>query len=136
MKKFKIKKSFLVAGIILILIGAIFFIRFFIGEEDSWIKDSRGVWVKHGNPAETPNYVLKQQKVISCAGYTFAQLRPNFTNFSSQCLGACDNYSIDLVHVPRTAEDDKTENQCKEYLNGETSNFIELDNKGNIVRIS
>lgn len=136
-EKFKIKKSFLIGGIFLLLTLAVLFVRFFLGgNEDAWIQDSRGVWIKHGNPAETPDYVSEQQKIILCAGDIFAQLSPNFDNLSSECLGACENYSIDIVHVPRTAEDDKTENQCKEYFNGKTSEFIELDNKGNIVRIS
>lgn len=61
----KIKKGFLIAGIILLLIATIFFIRFVIGgNEDSWIKNENGIWIKHGNPTETPNYVIKQQKAI------------------------------------------------------------------------
>ena len=58
----KIKKYFLIAIIILLLIVTILFIRFFIGgDEDSWIKNEKGIWVKHGNPSETPSYVLEQQ---------------------------------------------------------------------------
>lgn len=135
-KKFKIKKSFLILGIILLLIGAVFLIKFFTGEEDSWIQDSRGVWVKHGNPAETPGYVSEQKTMILCAMDIYAQLSSNGVSFSSQCIGACGNYSVDIVNVPRTAEDDKIENQCEEYLNGETNQFIEMDSKGEIVRIS
>lgn len=132
----KIKKRFLIAGIILLLMGVVLFIRFFFMEEDSWIKDPRGVWVKHGNPAETPDYVSEQKTMILCAMDIYAQLSSNGVSFSSQCIGACGNYSVDIVNVPRTAEDDKIENQCAEYLQGETNQFIELDSHGNVIRIS
>lgn len=132
--KLKIKKSWLIIGIsLLIIVGILIFLRF---DEDSWIKDSRGVWIKHGNPAETPSYVSEQKTMILCAMDIYAQLSSNGVAFSSQCIGACDNYSVDIVNVPRTAEDDNPENQCAEYLNGETTQFIELDSHGEVVRIS
>jgi len=109
----------------LFLIGAWLFIRFIIGgSEDDWIKDSKGVWIKHGNPSETPDYVLEQQEAIDCA-------LEKFNSFSgeinSQCLGSCGDYAADIVHVPRTAEDNLVENQCADYRNGIVSHFIELD---------
>jgi hypothetical protein len=58
-----------------------------------------------------------------------------FENFSSQCLGSCDAYAVDIVHVPRTEEDDLEENQCETFRRGQLKHFIELDDKGNIVRI-
>jgi|WetSurMetagenome_2_1015567.scaffolds.fasta_scaffold592500_2 hypothetical protein len=104
--------------------------------EDSWIKDSRGVWIKHGNPAETPAEVIEQQQIIGCAQDIYSQFKRNGMNFSSQCLGACGDYSIDIVHVPRINEDNKAENQCEEYLAGMTGSFIELDKEGKVVRIT
>jgi hypothetical protein len=103
-------------------------------DEDSWIKDSRGVWIKHGNPAETPAEVIEQQQVIACANDIYIQLKGSMV-FSSQCLGACGDYSVDIIHVPRTAEDDLAENQCAEYIGGKTKHFIELDANGKVVRI-
>jgi hypothetical protein len=130
----KIKKSYIIIGIIvlLLIIGWIF-MRFVIGRnEDSWIKDSRGIYVKHGNPSETPDYVLEQEEAINCA-------LDKFGNFieekNSQCLGTCGNYAVDIVHVPRTEEDNKIENQCNAYASGQISQFIELDKTGEIVRI-
>jgi hypothetical protein len=103
-------------------------------DEDTWIKNSNGIWTRHGNPSETPSEVKEQQQVITCAKDIYYQFKKRII-ISSQCLGACGNYSIDIVHVPRTAEDDKTDSQCEDYLNGETSHFIELDKEGNVVRI-
>jgi len=123
----------LIAGIILFLLVTIVFIRFFVGgDEDTWIKDSRGVYVKHGNPSEVPSYVIWQNATIACAQEKFS----TFTEeIDSQCLGDCGMYAVDIVHVPRTDEDDLTENQCADYLSGKLSHFIELDGTGEIVRI-
>jgi len=126
-------KKYLLAFIILLVLvslGMIFLIM--RGSEDDWIKDSRGVWIKHGNPSEIPDYVLEQQEIISCA-------LEKFNNFSeeinSQCLGICSDYAVDIVHVPRNADDNKFENQCEDYANGIVNNFIELDKDGNLIRI-
>ncbi len=129
----KIKKIYLVLGIILFLLIAWAFVRFVIGgNEDDWIKDSRGVYVKHGYPAETPSYVLEQQEAINCAS-------EKFNNFSeeinSQCIGICGNYAVDIVHIPRTEQDDLIENQCEDYRDRKLNHFIELDKEGEIVRI-
>jgi hypothetical protein len=130
----KIKRVYLIIGIavLLLILGFIFF-RFIIGgNEDTWIKDEKGVYVKHGNPSETPGYVVWQQAAISCAYDKFDNL-PEEAN--SQCLGTCGNYAIDIVHVPRNEEDNLAENQCGEYGKGIVSNFIELDKNREIVRI-
>ncbi|MCX6747002.1 MAG: hypothetical protein NTU63_02605 [Candidatus Pacearchaeota archaeon] len=130
----KIKKSYLTIGIIvLLLIVGWLFVRFVIGgDEDSWIKDEKGIWIKHGNPAEIPNYVLKQQNVINCAIGKFNEVAEEV---NSQCLGTCEDYAVDIVHVPRTSEDDLIENQCDAYRNEQVNHFIELDKNGEIVRI-
>lgn len=117
---------------LLLLIGFVIF-RFIIGgNEDTWIKDEKGVYVKHGNPSETPGYVFWQQAAILCAKDIFE----NFTEEkNSQCLGTCGNYAVDFVHVPRSEEDNLVENQCSDYGNGIVNHFIELDENGEIVRI-
>lgn len=102
------------------------------GNEDDWIKDSRGVWVKHGNPSNISEQVLQQQEAINCALDKFN----NFTEeINSQCLGVCGDYAVDIVYVPRTAEDNLAENQCEEYRNGNVNHFIELNKNGDIVKI-
>ena len=123
------KKYFFIIGLV-----ALFIIIFLIfrANEDNWIKDSRGVWIKHGNPIETPDAILEQQEIINCS-------LGKFNNFSeeinSQCLGACGDYAVDIINVPRTEEDNLIENQCADYNNGTISHFIELNKKGEIVRI-
>jgi len=128
----------IIFGIVLFLIlVAIFFIliRAFSGE-DSWIQDSKGIWVKHGNPSETPNYVLEQQEAIYCANYLYDKEKSSGSTLNSQCLGLCGAYAVDLVNVPRTEADNLEENQCSSFVKGYVSHFIELDKDGNVVRIA
>jgi hypothetical protein len=33
-------------------------------DEDTWIKNSDGVWIKHGNPSDTPDEVKEQSYII------------------------------------------------------------------------
>jgi len=120
--------------ILLVIVGIVLFVLF-RGDEDDWIRDSRGVYVKHGNPASTPSYVTEQQDALTCANDLYSQAKTNSIVFNSQCLGACRSYSVDIVHVPRSLEDDKTENQCSDYPRV-TPYFIELDSDGNVVRVA
>jgi hypothetical protein len=125
------RKTFIFIVVAVFLILAVIFLVL-RGNEDDWIKDSRGVWIKHGNPSETPEQVLEQQNVVNCALEKFN----SFTGeINSQCLGVCGDYAVDIVHVPRTAEDNLIENQCEEYRNGNVNHFIELNKNGEIVRI-
>ena len=118
-----------------IVLGILFIMIFRPGGEDSWIKDDRGVWIKHGAPAETPDYVLEQQDIINCVLQLYQEKKQEDMIFSSQCLGSCGNYAVDVVHVPRTDEDNLIENQCEDYRGGKLNHFIELDEDGDIVRI-
>ncbi|MBM3233903.1 hypothetical protein FJZ19_02290 [Candidatus Pacearchaeota archaeon] len=132
MKKSKIIWIF----ILVVIIIAVLFIRFIIGgDEDDWIKDSRGVWIKHGNPAETPAGVSEQQTAISCALNLYKEKKNSGMQFSSQCLGNCGDYAIDVVHVPRTDEDNIESNICSDFREARVNHFIELDKNGEIVRI-
>jgi hypothetical protein len=130
------KKNYLIFFIILIIIvaGIFFWLRLSKEREDSWIKDSRGVYIKHGDPSEIPDYVLEQEELISCAKNLYEQNK-FLMNFSSQCLGVCGDYAVDIVHVPRNDEDNLPENQCEVYRKKEVIHFIELDKNGEIVRI-
>lgn len=74
--------------------------------------------------------------VISCAYALYAGAQRSGMLFDSQCLGICGNYSVDIVHVPRSEQDDLGENHCVEYRLNVTSGFIELDSEGRFVRIS
>lgn len=130
------KKTCWILIVIAILVVGWIFVRFILGgSEDSWIKDETGEYVEHGAPAEIPDYVQEQQEAISCAFELYQEKKQEGMQFSSQCLGVCGNYAIDVVHVPRTEEDNLVENQCQDYREGKVEHFIELDAEGNIFRI-
>ena len=120
---------------IAVLAVVVFFLR---GSEDTWIKDDKGEYVEHGAPSETPDYVSEQQTAIIQARELYFQKRQQGMNFESQCLGSVGDevkYAVDIVHVPRTSEDNKPENQCSDFRTGKVQHFIELDKEGNIFQI-
>lgn len=62
----KMKKTYFAILVIILLILGGLFVRFVIGgDEDSWIQDKNGTWIKHGNPSTTPDYVLEQQSELN-----------------------------------------------------------------------
>jgi hypothetical protein len=77
----------------------------------------------------------EQQEAINCSSELYNFGKVVYENFSSQCLGTCKNYAVDIVHTPRTEYDNLPENQCEDFRNGKVKHFIELDKDGNIVRI-
>jgi hypothetical protein len=131
------RKNLIIFGIIIlvILIGILLIRTFSSGGEDNWIKDERGVYIKHGNPSSTPDYVSEQQVAISKALELYEQNKSLGMNFSSQCLGNVEDYSIDIASVPKTNEDNLAINQCEDYANGKVTHFIELDKEGTVVRV-
>jgi len=125
--------------IILVCVIAITVILLLLrGDEDTWIRDGRGVWVKHGNPENTPSEVLQQQEVIKKANEIYQKAVADSTSFDNgPCLGKiADDWVVDTVHNPREEIDDRPGNQCGDYLQGKAAHFIELDLDGNIVRIN
>jgi hypothetical protein len=130
----KKKYWYWIVGIIVLILIFIVVFRGFSGEDD-WIKNSRGVYIKHGNPASTPDYVTGQQNIINCAIGLYNNEKTKDVVFNSQCLGKCSDYSVDVVNVPRTSEDNLVENQCSDFRNGVTKHFIELDKNGEVVRV-
>jgi hypothetical protein len=124
-----------IIGTILAIIVVFLLIRFISSPEDDWIKNKTGEYIKHGNPTGIPDDVAAQQQAIICASSLYQQKKQAGMNFSSQCLGSCGDYAIDIVHVPRTSEDNLPENQCSDYTSGKVKHFIELDANGQIVRV-
>jgi len=123
---------YIIGGVIIFLV-IIFVLR---GSEDSWIRDSRGVWIKHGHPKDTPQKVQEQQSLIETAKSLFASAQMNGQNLSNgPCLGAAEDYAVDITHNPRQPVDDEEKNQCQDYINGKLKNFIELDQNGEVFRI-
>lgn len=125
-------------GIIAVLIIITIFILLFVFKfpsEDSWIKDSRGVYVKHGVPSQIPDDVQQQQDAVIDAMQLYQQKKADGMKFNSQCLGNVGDYAVDIVHVPRVALDDLAENQCEDFRLGKVKHFIELNKDGNIVGV-
>lgn len=51
------------------------------------------------------------------------------------CLGKiAEDWVLDIAHEPRIPADEKAENQCKDYIEGKTKHFIELDPNGKLIR--
>jgi len=116
------KRWVLVIILFLILLGLFFVLRG-TGKEDDF-----------GEGKITEN----QQKIAVQAKELYLEKKQEGMQFSSQCLGVVGDdirYAVDIVHVPRSEEDNKPENQCEEYRKGEVKHFIELDKEGNVVRI-
>jgi hypothetical protein len=122
-------------AVFILVLAIILFIKLIFIYEDDWIKDDRGVYIKHGNPISIPEYVVEQQDIVSSAVQLYNSKKQMGMEFSSQCIGTIRGYAIDIVNVPRSAEDDKPENQCEDFRLGNVGHFIELDKSGNIVRI-
>lgn len=123
----------IVVAVILIILAVFVFLRW---QEDTWIRSSTGEWVKHGEPSKIPEKVEIQQEALAEAESLYLTFKENTEKFSSDCLGTTSNgYAVDMVHVPRTGEDELEKNQCPDFLLGEVDNFIEVDKNGTIVRI-
>ena len=65
-------------------------------------------------------------------------------SLSSECLSEVpslirywpySDWVCDVVHVPRSPEDDLPENQCRKFREGIAKNFVEVDQNCTIVRI-
>ncbi|HIP66901.1 MAG TPA: hypothetical protein EYH09_02140 [Candidatus Nanopusillus sp.] len=65
-------------------------------------------------------------------------------SLSSECLSEIpslitywhySDWVCDVVHVPRSPEDNLPENQCKKFRKGLVKNFVEVDQNCTIVRI-
>jgi hypothetical protein len=122
----------IIIALVFVLAVALILIR---SPEDDWIKNEQGVYVEHGAPAQTPPEVSSQKQIINKAQELYQTKKAEGLEFSSQCLGTVENYAVDIVHVPRSAEDNLVENQCEDFRSGKVSHFIELDKDGNVVRI-
>ena len=127
------KNWYWIVGIVVLILIFIVVFRGFNGRKDSWIK-TNGAWIKHGNPLNIPSYILDSD-TLQCTLNLYQSAYTINMQFNSQCLGACGNYSIDIVNVPRNSDDNLPENQCSEYKNSITNHFVELDKDGNIVKI-
>lgn len=84
-------------------------------------------------------FTMDSKKVKEEAIKLYNQKKAEGMEFSSQCLGTIEvdgeGYAVDIVHVPRTEEDNLPENQCEDFRTGKVKHFVELDKDGNVVKI-
>lgn len=127
------KIALIVIGIVLLLALVLLLVR---GQEDTWIKDARGVWIKHGQPSTIIEEAKVQQELIDKINALYKQAKDSGRDLSQgPCLGTVDGYAVDIAHNPRTEADNDPKNQCASYISGEVQHFVELDPDGNILRI-
>jgi hypothetical protein len=133
----KATKIPIIAIVVLIIFAVtMFYLR---GEEDTWVKDSRGVWIEHGKPSTKPAEAVKQEEVISRAKEIFLMIKKEDEEslVVGPCLGQIEpDWVLDVVHNPRTTADDLSENQCLDYTNSTAKHLVELDLDGNVVRVN
>ena len=129
--------SLSVMAMLLILIMVLGVLAIFnIMPRNAWIKDRNGIYIQKGNPPEMPIEVTRQQIAIKEALEMFSKEKESGRVLSSQCLGtATNNYAIDIVHSPRSQEDNLLENQCKDFYEGRVSKYVEVDTNGKIARV-
>jgi len=129
------KKYWIIIIAAIIVLGVVFIIL--RGQEDTWIKDKRGVWIKHGVPSTTPDYVSEQQSMIIQAQQMYQKTKAMGEDFySGPCLGNINSdWVADVAHSPRQAVDDQSQNQCTDYRSGKAHHFIELDLNGEIIKV-
>lgn len=82
-----------------------------------------------------PEKSYGRKEATECALELYNKAKNDGMEFNSQCLGRCGDYSVDIVHNPRSEEDNKIENQCEDFRKGITKYFVELDKDGKIVRV-
>ena len=87
------------------------------------------------NSLSNEEELTEVERITMLALELYEQKKQEGMEFSSQCLGTIDGYAVDIVHVPRTEEDNLPENQCDDFREGRVSKFIEIDKDGNVVRI-
>ncbi len=119
---------------VLVLAIGIVIITSLLTSKDAWVKDKRGILTKSGNPATTPQEVTQQQEAIKLALQLYEKEKTARV-LDSQCLGTVNRYAVDIVHNPRSQEDNLQQNQCSDFLEGRVSKFIEIDAQGNVVRV-
>lgn len=93
------------------------------------------VWNKQDEPETT---LKPGEAPISAAQTLFRQrLAEGMSMENGPCLtnDLKPGWVVDIVHNPRQTVDDLEENQCAAYMEGRAQHFIELDLKGNIVRV-
>ncbi|MCR4325144.1 MAG: hypothetical protein NUV69_05690 [Candidatus Curtissbacteria bacterium] len=88
---------------------------------------------------QSPNtQIASQDEALKNALNLYAQKKEAGVDFSNgPCLGIiAEGWVLDIAHNPRQKLDDREENQCKDFLEGSATHFIELDPEGKLLKIN
>jgi hypothetical protein len=80
----------------------------------------------------------EKERAIVAAQRVFAEEQAKGTDFSNgPCIAeeVIDDWSVDIAHDPRDEIDDRPENQCQFYRDGQTNHFVELAPDGKVLRV-
>lgn len=120
----KLKKKDILFLAVLSYIGVIAVLILFItgGKRDGYTRGVSAVYDKAVIQAQDLYNQKKQQ------GYDFS---------AGGCLtnDLFTGWAVDIVHNPRQKEDDLPKNQCASLVEGRAKYVVELDMKGNVVRV-
>lgn len=130
----KNKNIYLIALGLVVGLTVILLLR---GQKDNWTKDNRGLWTAHGRAKDKPSEVTEQENLIAKALTIYLDaIKENKDLSNGPCLGSVqEDWALDIAHEPRQTVDEQSDNQCANYLSGQTKHLIELDEKGSILRI-
>jgi cobalamin biosynthesis Mg chelatase CobN len=75
-------------------------------------------------------------ETIALARRAYAKAKARGVEMSrGPCLRVIkEGWVADVAHDPRREVDDRPENQCAAYREGDADHFVELDPKGNLIR--
>ncbi len=96
------------------------------------------LWINTEKKQYQPGISEEFDRAVNQAQLVYRQAVKRGENLKSgPCLtnALLPGWVVDIVHEPRTPEDDLPGNQCKAYLEGSAEHFVELDIDGNVIRV-
>ena len=91
---------------------------------------------QESSPSASPASFSSEDEILKNALNLYIQKKQAGLDFTNgPCLGKiADDWVLDIAHNPRQPIDDRSQNQCPEFLDGSSHHFIELDPSGNLIR--
>lgn len=97
------------------------------------------VFITNNAPSKyKPGIWPEADRAVSQANHVYNLAKQRGVDFSAgPCLSnsLISGWVLDTAHNPRQPIDDKQENQCGTFLDGQATHFVELDLEGNLIRI-
>lgn len=78
-----------------------------------------------------------REQAIELAQQVYQQAQAQGMSFErGPCLGVImPGWVADVAHEPRQPVDNQPENQCAAWRSGQAKHFVELDPRGNVIRV-